>query len=58
MNLLSERRRWPVAELEQRINSEHFAEAVQSLEHVGLLKREDDVIFATPAAIRGDDLAL
>jgi predicted transcriptional regulator len=58
VNLLSERRRWPIAELEKRINSEHFEEAVQSLEDVGLLKREDDVIFATPAAIRGDDLAL
>jgi hypothetical protein len=57
-NLLSERRRWPVAELEESIGREHFEEAVASLKEVGLLQREDDEIFATPAAIRGDDLAL
>lgn len=58
LNLLSENRRWPLVELEQKIDSEHFEEAVTNLEDVGLLRREDDVIFATPAALRGDDLAL
>jgi predicted transcriptional regulator len=58
VNLLSERRPWPVAELEQRINSEQFAEAVARLEEVGLVIRESESITASPAAIRGDDLAL
>jgi hypothetical protein len=57
-NLLSERRHWPVAELEENIGREHFEEAIVSLKDVGLLQREGDAIFATAAAIRGDELAL
>jgi hypothetical protein len=57
MSLLAEKRRWPLAELKQWINEEQFDEAVASLKDVGLLCREGDVVFASPAAIRGDDLS-
>jgi hypothetical protein len=57
MTLLAEKRRWPLAELKQWINEEQFDEAVASLQIVGLLDRDGDVVFASPAAIRGDDLS-
>jgi hypothetical protein len=58
MNLLSERRRWPLAEVEARINDEAFEQCLKNLEDGGLVGREGDEVFATPAAIRGDDLSL
>jgi predicted transcriptional regulator len=58
MSLLTDKRRWPVNELAEWVNEERFEEAVTSLKEAGLLQREDDVIFATPAAIRGDELTL
>ena len=55
--LLAERRHWPLDELREWIKEEQFDEAVASLQIVGLLDREDDVVVASPAAVRGDELS-
>jgi predicted transcriptional regulator len=57
MLLLAERRGWPLDELSKTIAEKHFERALDSLEEVGLLIREDDTVAASPAALRGDDLS-
>ena len=57
MLLLAERRAWPLDELSETINEERFEQALDNLEEVGLLLREDYTVVASPAALRGDDLS-
>jgi hypothetical protein len=57
MSLLAERRLWPADELKRSINEEQFEEAIASLQIVGLICREDDVVYASLAAVRGDELS-
>lgn len=57
VNLL-DGRRWSIEELAEKINDEHFAEAVAKLEDAGLAERDGGSILATQAALRGDELAL
>jgi predicted transcriptional regulator len=57
MLLLAERREWPLDELSKTINEERFEQALDNLEEVGLLIREGELVYASPAALRGDDLS-
>ncbi len=51
---LLDRPHWLIDELRELVSEDCFAEALAVLEDSGLLIREDDVVYATPAALRGD----
>jgi predicted transcriptional regulator len=57
MSLVADRRHWPLDELRSWVNEERFEEALDSLEEIGLLIREGEAVYASPAALRGDDLS-
>jgi hypothetical protein len=51
-------RRCPMEELRHTINDENFEQALVNLQEAGLLDREGEVVFATRAALRGDELSI